>query len=132
MISVKIGESLCWNACVYLIYHIKQGYWSLIRHIIHLSCLMYDVTSICGAFGKWPSLYWCLDHVKIIIFYYFPKDTVTIKRAKTIVKCSENLYFHYFGKSSSIVFMNSLSIFQNCVCLFMKLEFNEFQVTSLC
>jgi hypothetical protein len=78
---------------------------------------MYDVTPICGAFGKWPSLYWCLDHVKIIISYYFPKDVVTIIRAKIIVKCNENLYFHYFGKPSSIVF-NEFFVHLLELCLF--------------
>jgi hypothetical protein len=36
---------------------------------------------------------------------------VIIKGAKTIVECNEKIYFHYFEKSTAIVFNNSLFFF---------------------
>jgi len=44
--------------------------------------------------------------------------------------CNENLYFHLFEKPSYL--MNQLSIFKNCVYLFMKLESYEFGLIALC
>jgi len=55
---------------------------------------------------------------------------VIIKGIKAIVECSENVYLHYF-ELLAIVLMNYLSIFWNCVCLFMKLKSYEFEVNSL-
>jgi len=60
-------------------------------------------------------------------------SVVIIKGAKTIVECNEKIYFHYFEKSSSIIF-NEFFVFFFCNYVFslMKLRSHEFEIILLC
>jgi hypothetical protein len=64
---------------------------------------------------------------------YLLFGVVTIKGTKVVVECNEKLYYHYFEElCNQLYLMNSLFIFWNCVCLFMRFKFHEFGIISLC